>query len=210
MGNNSIQALRNIAPVMAKCLVFAPRRHIIILSDLWQLHIECEHAFNAATEPLLASMRLQWLHDALDTAQPPHGHELLLRLSAYHDRAGFIRIIEVWQQSLQHAGLSAQSLRERCYADCFIEMARICGIALTADADALVRQIGISMAQSSAGLAIQTDILHQQIIRQCGKDTGWLLAVNEIVKRARNNDVASDNLLIFKLFWQIIVANISA
>ena len=52
MGNNSIQALRNIAPVMAKCLVFAPRRHIIILSDLWQLHIECEHAFNAATEPL--------------------------------------------------------------------------------------------------------------------------------------------------------------
>ena len=66
------------------------------------------------------------------------------------------------------------------------------------------------MAQSSAGLAIQTDILHQQIIRQCGKDTGWLLAVNEIVKRARNNDVASDNLLIFKLFWQIIVANISA
>ena len=116
MGNNSIQALRNIAPVMAKCLVFAPRQHIILLSDLWQLHIECEQAFNAATEPLLASMRLQWLHDALDTAQPPHGHELLLRLSAYHDRAGL--------SELQKSGSSHFSMQDYLRKVCVRDVAR--------------------------------------------------------------------------------------
>jgi len=203
MGDPSIQALRNIAPVMAKSLVFAPRQHIILLSDLWQLHLECEHAFNAATEPLLAAMRLQWLYDALDSEQPPHGHELLLRLSAYPDRRQFIQIVMLWQNAFQHAGLSARHQREQCYADCFIQMARICGIEQTGVSDSLIRQIGINMAQSRAGMDINAPVAHNQIIRQCGKDAGWLVAINETVNRAQKQDVSSDNLLIFKLFWQV-------
>lgn len=203
---SSLSALRDSAPVMAKCLVFAPRTHILHLSDLWQLHLACEAAVSAASEPLLAAMRLQWFYDALTTANVPHGHELLSRLAKYDDKTSFIKIVTIWQEALQQAGISPQVQCETCYSACFVDMARICTIPMTDNAIQIIRQIGVAMAQSKAGLS--PDLLHstQEIRTACGSSANWLIAINETVNMAIETDVSADNLLIFKLFWRVYIA----
>jgi len=188
---------------MAKCLVFAPRQYLFLLSDLWQLHLECEKAFELASEPLLGAMRLQWLYDALETAQAPVGHELLARLLSYEDKTSFIQMVGIWQKSLQEAGLSAQAQCEASYAACFIEMAKICDIPITDISSQVIKKIGISMAQSKAGFSEIAPVSKQDIRKACGKNADWLVAINETVQIANIKDVSADNLLIFRLFWRV-------
>ncbi len=93
------EAARKGDPDRYLCALFAPPDRREALFALYAFNVELVRAREAAREPLLGLMRLQWWRDALDgiLAGRPPGHaaaEELARARARLDRAALLGLIE--------------------------------------------------------------------------------------------------------------------
>ena len=80
------QALRELDRELALALLFAPSQHRETLANLATLACEAENAVVAASEPMLAAIRLQWWVEALESGNS-EGVPLVMRLLAEIDSA---------------------------------------------------------------------------------------------------------------------------
>jgi len=98
------QALRELDRELALALLFAPSQHRETLANLATLACEAENAVVAASEPMLAAIRLQWWVEALESGNSK-GVPLVMRLLAEIDSAtvtkqALIDLLGLWQDSL--------------------------------------------------------------------------------------------------------------
>ncbi|MDB2325066.1 hypothetical protein N9W44_05860 [Alphaproteobacteria bacterium] len=115
------QALQQTDKQLALCLEFAPFADRALLSDLFNLGHELENAVRIPSEIMLAAIRLQWWHDALeDPSSTSSRVPLVARLGTYCDagridRSDLISLVKCWQERIGDEEMSASDAWCTCW-----------------------------------------------------------------------------------------------
>lgn len=189
-GMGAWPALRDADRDLALALLFAQGRSREILADRLNLALECEVAIRAASEPMLAAIRLQWWVEAIETGrheQVPLMQRLWHRIEIGEaDAASLTDQIGIWQDRLASNPEDAGS----CWAGCFALLAPGRDEAASATARCL---FGDGSPPSTSAMA--------ELARP---ETRWLWMLARMARHRQDGTTRDDPLLVWRMLgWRL-------
>ena len=196
------QALRQTDKGIALCLLFAPRAQRALLADLFNLASELENAIRIPSEVMLAAIRLQWWHDALDSTEDASA-PLVIRLQGYVadgaiSRPALMQLVGEWQTRIG----DDESTADECWSACWHLAA---SLKLDPEFAALAANTGRMMIALKRGQTPTTLPTKAELaaLYKAGHNAHWLYLANRLIQHLAQNEQRDDPLLVWRLlFWR--------
>jgi hypothetical protein len=166
-----------------------------LLADRLSLALEAENSLRAASEPMLAAIRLQWWVEAIEAGRDenvPLMRRLLAHLDAGHiDQHDLLAQLAIWQDRLADDRISAAA----CWQRLFVMLA---GMEPARHAAGLV---AMALHQDGRALALDDDTL--AVLRT--RPLYWIWMAGQVARyRASGQYRHDDALLVWRMLgWRL-------
>ena len=214
MKDNDIwKSLRTNAPILSYSLLFQNCRQRELLANILSLGLEFDFILAQASEPMLALIRLKWWEDQINSSGKEDGPPLLSQLkrhisAGYFSRSQINSLIQRWQvyaeahpESHQKNGQkTCQKAGQACWSEILTICSQLCGF----EEKKVAQQIGAALYDSRKGYTPSEIPSARQIYQIYGKGAEFLIILAYLARRGPNSGITLDNLILFKIIWQII------
>jgi hypothetical protein len=209
---NSWKSLRINAPLLSYSLLFQNVQQRELLADILSLGLEFDFILAQASEPILALIRLKWWEEQINSPVKADSLPLLSQLNShisagYLSRSQVVGLIQRWQDYAETAPEIHQKTRQKagqrygqaCWSELLMVCIHLCGF----KKHELARQIGAALYDSRSGTPPSKLPSARQIYRIYGKGAEFLIILAYLARRGASSGISSDNLILFKIIWQI-------
>ena len=209
---NSWKSLRSNAPLLSYSLLFQNVEQRQLLADILSLGLEFDFILAQASEPMLALIRLKWWEEKIKSPVKGDSLPLLGQLNShisagYLSRSQVISIIQCWQNYAEtnpethqkNVQKTVQKAGQACWSELLTVCTHLCGF----EKHELARQIGAALYDSRNETPPSKLPSARQIYQIYGKGAEFLIILAYLARRGTNSGITSDNLILFKIIWQI-------
>ena len=202
---NSWKSLRTHAPLLSYSLLFQNVQQRQLLADILSLGLEFDFILAQASEPMLALIRLKWWEEQINSPVKGDSLPLLSQLNnhisaGYLSRSQVISLIQCWQGYAETDPVTHQKAGQACWSEILTVCAHLCGF----EKKELSQQIGAALYDSRNGYPPSELPSARQIYQIYGKGAEFLIILAYLARRGTGSGITSDNLILFKIIWQIL------
>ena len=209
---NSWNSLRSNAPLLSYSLLFQNVQQRELLADILSLGLEFDFIIAQASEPILALIRLKWWEEQINSPVKVDNLPLLDKLNihisaGYLSRSQVISLIQRWQiyaetnpkTHQKNTQKASQKAGQACWSELLTVCTHLCGL----EKHELARQIGAALYDSRRDTLPSGLPSARQIYQIYGKGAEFLIIIAYLARRRPSSGITSDNLILFKIIWQI-------
>ena len=202
---NSWKSLRTHAPLLSYSLLFQNVQQRELLADILSLGLELDFILAQASEPMLALIRLKWWEEQINSPVKGDSLPLLSQLNnhisaGYLSRSQVTSLIQRWQDYAETDPVTHQKAGQACWSEILTVCTHLCGF----EKKELSQQIGAALYDSRNGYPPSELPSARQIYQIYGKGAEFLIILAYLARRGTGSGITSDNLILFKIIWQIL------